>query len=348
MSYVLAPVLAGGILLVVSGCEPAAKESPQSVFPSIQTKIVAVQEMEIPLQVEVTGLVAAKTKATLASKILGIVEKVQVREGHAVEQNQVLVVLEGRDLQADLAKAEAELENAKIQLARMERLHAEDSVAQQEFDIAKRNFKVAKARKEETLARLSYTRIKAPFSGLITERLIEPGEITSPGQPLLKLEDPSSLRLEVTVAESDLQVLRQGDSLMVVIDALDQTRFTSPLSGTITDIVPAGDPATHSFLVKVGLPKVPGLRSGMFGRALFTRERVKTLVVPRESLVLRDELTGVFVLGPNRVVHLRWIKTGESFDNMVEVLSGLTQGEQILAVGSKGVDGARVLEESGG
>ena len=84
----------------------------------------------------------------------------------------------------------------------------------------------------------------------------------------------------------------------------------------------------------------------MFGRALFTREPIKTLVIPRESLVSRHELAGVFVLGSDGLVHLRWIKTGRSFDTMVEVLSGLTQGERILADGSKGLDGARVLEES--
>jgi len=204
MRSVLVSILVLGIFVLASGCEPTGKDSPQSAPPTIQGEMVEVKEIEFPLQIEVTGLVAAKTKATLASKIQGIVEEVRVREGNIVERNQVLVVLEGRDLKAELAKAEAELENAKIQLARMDRLHAEDSVAQQEFDNAKRTFKVAKARKDATAARLSYTRIKAPFTGMITERLIEPGEFTSPGQSLLKLEDPSSLRLEVTVAESDV------------------------------------------------------------------------------------------------------------------------------------------------
>ncbi len=346
MRSVLVSILALGIFVLTSGCEQTEKDSPQSAPPTIQGKIVEVKNIEFPVQIEVTGLVTAKTKATLASKIQGIVEEVRVREGNIVERNQVLVVLEGRDLKADLARAEAELENAKTQLSRMERLHAEDSVAQQEFDNAKRTFKVAKARKEATVARLSYTRIKAPFSGLITERLIEPGEFTSPGQPLLKLEDPSSLRLDITVAESDIPTLRQGDSLKVLIDALAQTGSKGHLSGTITKIVPAGDPATHTFLVKVGLPKVAGLRSGMFGRALFTRERIHTLVVPQESLVSRDELMGVFVLQTDQIARLRWIKTGRSFDTLVEVLSGLTQGERILAAGSQGIDGARVLEES--
>jgi len=336
-------LLIGALPILLSGCEQTEQQSQQSVSPPIKGEIVEVKEMEFPLQVEVTGLVAAKTKATLASKIPSIVEEVRAREGRTVEQNQVLVVLEGHDLKADLAKAEAELENAKIQLARMERLHAEDSVAQQEFDNAKRTFKVAKARKDATAARLSYTRIKSPFTGLITERLIEPGEFTSPGQPLLKLEDPSSLQLEVTVAESDMQALRQGDVLLVIIDALASSETKSHLSGTITKIVPAGDPSTHTFLAKVGLPRVSGLRSGMFGRAVFMRGPVKTLVIPQKSLVSRHELTGVFVLGSDGLVHLRWIKTGRLFDKMVEVLSGLTQGERILAVGSKGIDGAKVL-----
>ncbi len=346
MIHVIISVLVAGNLLIASGCEQAEKASLPSAHSVVQGKTVEVQETEFPLRVEATGIVAAKTKATLASKIQGIVEEVRVREGDIVERNQVLVVLEGRDLKAELARAQAELDNAAIQLARMKRLHAEDSVAQQEFDNAQRNFKVAKARKEATLARLSYTKVKAPFRGLVTERLIEPGEFTSPGQPLLKLEDPSSLQLEVTVPESDVQALREGDGLSVIIDALARTGTDTRLAGTITKIVPAGDPATHTFLVKVALPTLPGLRSGMFGRALFAREHVKTLVVPHDSLVSRHELTGVFVLGVDGLLHLRWIKTGRSFDSMVEVLSGLTQGERILAVGSEGIDGAKVLEES--
>lgn len=345
MIHIMMSVLVTGNLLIASGCEQAEKASPPSVHPVVQGKTVEVKEMEFPLRVEATGIVAAKTKATLASKIQGIVEEVRVREGEIVEQHQVLVVLEGRDLKAELARAQAELDNAAIQFARMKRLHAENSVAQQEFDNAKRNFKVATARKEATLARLSYTKIKAPFRGLVTERLIEPGEFTSPGQPLLKLEDPSSMQLEVTVPESDVQVLRQGMTLSVIIDALARTGTDTHLSGTVAKIVPTGDPATHTFLVKVALPTLPGLRSGMFGRALFEREHVKTLVIPHDSLVSRHELTGVFVLGLDGFLHLRWIKTGRSFDSIVEVLSGLTQGEQVLAVGSQGVEGARVVEE---
>lgn len=334
-------------LLTISGCEPAEKTPlPSHTPPSIHGEIIEVQEMVFPLHTEATGVVTAKTKAFLASKIPGLVNEVRGREGDRVARNQVLVILEGRDLQAEAAQAEAELENAKIQLARMERLHAEDSVAQQELDNARRNFRVARARKEATQARLSYTSIKAPFAGLITERLIEPGEVTSPGQPLLKIEDPSSLQLEVTVSESDVQTLRQGDMLMVTIDALTRTRPTGHLSGTITNIVPTGDPATHTVLVKVGLPTVSGLRSGMFGRAVFAREQIKTLAVPQESLVLRDDLSGVFVIDDNQVAHLRWIKTGRRFDGNVEVLSGLAGGERILASARHGVDEATVIPTS--
>jgi RND family efflux transporter MFP subunit len=304
----------------------------------IQATVIGVRTAQIPVRIEVTGRVVAVTQATLASKVQGMVEEVLVREGSVVSKGQVLILLDSRDLRAELARAEAEFENARLQLNRMEGLFAEDAVSKQELENAIRAFKVAEAAKKAVLAQLSYTVIRAPFAGVITEKKVEAGELASPGQPLLRVEDPRQLRLEATVAERDLKAISRGDKIPVIIDALDST----PLQGVVAQILPSGDPETHTFLVKVDLPKTDGLKSGMFGRMLLDKGLSDTMVILRSALVERGELTGVYVVGPDTVAHLRWVKIGRTVGNEVEVLSGLNIGERVLADAAKGVEGARV------
>lgn len=344
-----------GLLLALTAC--GREEAPPALPPapiSIQAPVVPVVMATVPVRVEVTGVVTAASQATLSSKIQGTVQEVRVREGSTVAKGQTLVLLDNRDLQAALAGAEADLENARAHLARMQRLYTQESVAKQELDNASRAFKVAEARREAALAQLSYTVIKAPFEGVISEKLVEAGELASPGQPLLKLEDHRHLRLEVTVAEGDLKAVAVGDQLPVIIDALG----SAPLQARVSKILPAGDPRTHTFLVKIDLPPTTGLKSGMFGRLQLEKGSSQTLVIPRSALIERGKLTGVFVVGEDGVVRLRWIKAGRRIparvaavsgapdapliDEQAEVLSGLNDGERILADATKGVDGARV------
>lgn len=327
---------------LASGCGPREDTPASGPLPGTAAPIIAstdlVQTVEFPLVVEVTGQVTAVSQAVLSSKIQGLVREVRVREGSAVKKGDVLVVLDSRDLEAELARTEAELENTKAHLARMNRLYEQESVAKQELENATRAFKVAVAGKRAAAAQLSYTLVKAPFDGVITEKRIEAGELAASGQPMLKIEDPARMRLEVTVAEGDLKAIHMGDKVEVLIDALGE----QPISGAIALILPAGDPATHTFLVKVDLPPTPGVRSGMFGRLRFEKGRTPTLIVEKSSVFERGQRTGVFVVGEDQLARLRWVKLGRTRGSQVEVLSGLTAGEQILADASRGVDGVRV------
>jgi RND family efflux transporter MFP subunit len=305
--------------------------------------VIGVHSATIPLRVEVTGQVTPVAQALLSSKLQGTVQDLRVREGTAVSKGQVLVKLDNRDLTASLARADAELENARLHLDRMRRLFREESVAKQELDEAARAFKVAKAGRQAVLAQLSYTILRAPFDAVVTEKRIETGELASSGQPLLRVEDPRNLRLEATVAEGDLKALTPGDRIPVIIDALDGRS----LVGTVAQILPTGDPSTHTFLVKVALPQTEGLKTGMFGRMQFEKGQRHPLVVPKSAVIERDNLTGVFVVGTDGMARLRWIKIGGSFDQQVEVLSGLHVDDRILAEGEAGIDGARVETVTG-
>ena len=329
-------------VLLLAGC--GSKEEPTTTVVSaapqktIQAVVVETKSTSVPIRVEVTGQVAPIFQATLSSRIQGTIDKLLVREGSRVSKGQLLIQLDSRDLQADLARAHAEVENAKAHLDRMNQLYAQDAVSKQEMENATRAYRVAEANRRAVEAQLSYTMVRAPFEGVITEKKVEAGELASPGQPLLKMEDPQRLRLEATVAEGDLKSVSRGDKIPVAIDALGG----QALAGLVSQILPAGDPQTHTFMVKVDLPRTVGLKTGMFGRFQLDTGATQTMLVPSTAVVERGELTSLFVVGEDRIARLRWVKLGRRFEQQVEILSGLNIGERVLVDGSRGVDGAAV------
>ncbi len=329
-------------ILLLAGCgckeEPATTVVSAAPQKTIQAAVVEVKSTSVPIRVEVTGQVAPIFQATLSSRIQGTIDKLLVREGTQVSKGQLLIQLDSRDLQADLARANAEVENAKPHLDRMNQLYAQDAVSKQEMENATRAYRVAEANRKAVKAQLSYTLVRAPFDGVITEKKVEAGELASPGQPLLKMEDPWRLRLEATVAEGDLKSVSRGDKIPVVIDALGGQALT----GIVSQILPAGDPQTHTFTVKVDLPSTAGLNAGMFGRFQLDKGATQTILVPSTAAVERGELTSLFVVGGDRIARLRWVKLGRRFDKHVEILSGINEGERVLTDGSQGVDGAAV------
>ncbi|MDH5668506.1 MAG: efflux RND transporter periplasmic adaptor subunit [Nitrospira sp.] len=340
MTKPLAQVFFAILLLV--GCdskEGTERPEPSSAHPvSIQAEILEVTHTSVPIRIEVTGQVTATFQAVLSSRIQGSIDRLMVREGITVTKGQTLVRLDNRDVEADLARAAADVENTKAHLARMSQLYDRDAVSKQEMENATRAFKVAEASHKAVLAQLSYTVVKAPFDGVITEKLVETGELASPGQPLLRMENPRRLRLEAVVAERDLKAVSPGDKIPVIIDALEGLT----LDGVVGKILPVGDSQTHTFTVRVDIPPTPGLKTGMFGRLQLDKGMSTTILVPETAVIQRGEIVSVFAVGQNRVARLRWVKVGRRIDHQVEILSGLNVGESVLLDASHGIDGASV------
>jgi RND family efflux transporter MFP subunit len=330
------------LLVVTAGCGSKEETTVPAVSAASQTAIQAavleVKASDVPIRVEVTGQVATLYQATLSSRIQGTIEKVLVVEGAPVKKGQTLIELDRRDLEAELARSVAELDNAKGHLERIKALYGTDAVSKEEMENATRTFKVSEANRRAVLAQLSYTLVRAPFDGVITEKKVEAGELASPGQTLLKMEDPSHLRLEATVAESDLKAIARGDRIRVVIDALPGQSLT----GVVSQILPAGDPQTHTFTVKVDLPQTSGLKTGMFGRLHLDTGVRRTILLPAAAVIERGELTSVFVVDADRIARLRWVRVGRRFNQQAEILSGINEGERVLADAARGADGAVV------
>jgi RND family efflux transporter MFP subunit len=245
---------------------------------------------------------------------------------------------------------------AESTLKRYQNLYEKKSVSPQEFDEVKARQQAARARRDmaqagqgqaqaalaEARTSLDYTRIRAPFDGVVTEKKADTGTLASPGMTIFTVEDVRRYRLEATVNENDLRYVRTGQQVSVVIDALDNTG----LEGKVVQIVPAADSASRSFLVKIELPTDLQLRSGLFGRAQFSRGQRQALLIPRSAVVERGQLQGVFVLDQNRVASLRYVTVGKSSGSDIEVLAGLQSGERLVVKpGELDLNGKRVEAE---
>lgn len=228
-----------------------------------------------------TGVVVPDRSVTLAAKIVGRVNTVNVEEGDRVDAGKILVDIADAELRANLAGAEARVRMEEVNWAHQEKLavrvrnlREQGTVSEENLDDA--NFKVAageqmvaNARAEAARARamLDETKIRAPFSGIIIRKMVESGDVTAPGEPLLVLEDHSTLKFRTSVKEQDITRIDKGQMITVTIDALDDLA----LEATVTKIIPSGNLSTHEFIVEATLPQQEKLYPGMFGKAEFIR-----------------------------------------------------------------------------
>jgi RND family efflux transporter MFP subunit len=199
--------------------------------------------------------------------------------------------------------------------------------------------RIAQTAEEQNSAgiQLGYASLTAPFAGVIVVRNTEPGNLATPGAPLLTLEQEGAYRLEVEVAESNLSKVRTGEEASVQLDSQE-----APLSGRVSEIVPAIDSSSHTFMVKVDLPASSQIHSGLFGRARFPMGARKTLAAPAAAVVQRGQMQWVFVV-ENQTARARIVTVGDRTKDQVELLSGLAAGEQIVAPAPPTLaDGARL------
>jgi RND family efflux transporter MFP subunit len=216
-----------------------------------------------------------------------------------------------------LVAAEADLALAVSTLKRIQYLYEQKIVSQQEFDevkarqeanlarrdVAQAGQSQARAAVKQAVASLDYTRIRAPFDGIVTHKKTDRGTLASPGTPIFTIEDTRRYRLEVAVNESDVRYAQIGEEISIGIEALDNTE----LKGKVVQMVPAADTASRAFLVKIELPGDARLRSGLFGRAEFSRGTQEALLIPRSAVVERGQLQGVFVLDQHKIASLRYV-----------------------------------------
>jgi RND family efflux transporter MFP subunit len=340
-----------------------ADPSPTTQRPPAHTATVKVRTQTE--WYEAVGTVRPRTESKIEAQVTAQVRDVRVRPGASVAGGALLVTLDDRQYRSRLdqareglktaqagrrqaeqavAAAQAAFTQAEAAFGRTRKYLEAQAATAQDMEQAEAAYHQAEAglkRSQEALSgsaagirqaeevvreaeiALGYTRIRAPEAGTLLRRMVEPGDMALPGKPLLVLQTAGTHRMEAHVREGLISAAAPGSRLPVIIGTLDQTA-----EAVVEEVVPYADPATRTFLVKAGLPPLPGLYPGMFGKLRVPVRKTRVVVIPERALRRVGQLELVRVQTDGRWAD-RFVKTGKPVGDDLEVLSGLSGGETI-------------------
>lgn len=271
----------------------------------------------------------------------GRIVELGVFEGDLVAQGDLLVQLEDDLLRAQLDKAGATKEQKELDLERQEGLRKKRAVSEDDLAQARTALTVAQAEERLLQSRLAFTRIRAPFAGVITERHVEPGDFVAKNSHLLTLADPASLVAQVYASELVLPLLGLGDPVGLRIDALGANRF----EGKILRIHPALSKTSRQAIVEVTIDPIPdGARAGQFVRATLSTTAVERLLVPFRAVRRDREGELLWLLSDTGKVERRPVRTGLRITDRIEILEGLEPGEQVVTRGFLGLAEGKAVQ----
>ena len=338
---------------------PVPRETTAETLGTVRARTTAAVAPQV--MGRLTGVAVSEGSVVAAGALLATIDDTTVRaqlssaEGAVAEAEAAV-----EDVDRAISQAEAGKALAEKTYERFRKLLDGKVVTQQEFDEvelrrtvavkdleraqqkrAQMSAKIAQARGQADAAKamLAWTRVIAPFAGIIVEKRADPGSMAVPGVPLFVLEDPHHHRIETFVSETYLPLLRKGTPVQVVLDADPG----NPFSAVVTEIVPAIDPASRTFTVKADLP-AGRARSGQSGKVRFAAGKGTVLAVPTRAITRAGGSDGVFTIGArDNVARLSMITVGAEFGDRVEVLSGIEAGDRVaLSPIDRLSDGARV------
>jgi membrane fusion protein, multidrug efflux system len=328
------------LTVALTACSRAPTPPPQESLPTADVRVVTVQSSTHHASEDVVGTVRPRLRASIEARIQGRITRFHAVTGMPVQEGDVLVELETPELRARVEQANAHLIQAEQDLKRFSALLDQQAVTRAEFDAVHARHTVAQAAASEAAATLEHARILAPFTGVVSRKFADLGDLASPGRPLLELDDPQQLRFEAHVPESLFDRIQPDATFPVRIDTLDAT-----LTATVAEIAPAADPASRTSLVKLDLPNTPGLRPGQFGRLLVPTADRAALRVPASAVVQRGQLEFVFVVHQNHA-QLRLVKTGKRSNHEIEIVSGIQPGETIVVTNPESLQDGQPLAGS--
>jgi RND family efflux transporter MFP subunit len=351
---------------------------------TIKTVLATAKQASSKNYYKAVGTVRAKTTSTLSSKLMGTVKAVNVREGDVIKTGQELISIDARQVAAQLSQVKALMEEAKraesaaisakdaaqagadlAQAAykRYLKLIADNAVSKQDFDgveartrqadaalkQAEAGLEAARQRVRETEAAVESADVSrkdaavmAPYDGIVTAKMVEPGDLAAPGTPLLVIEKAGGLEVDVVIPEAHIQAIKQDQELDIIIPDMQE----KALKGLVRAIVPAADPQSRSFIIKVELPFSEGIRSGIFARVNIPLSDESMLMIPSSAVVSQGQLTGVFAVDEKGEVRYRLIRTGRKTNGSIEVISGLNDGTRYVVSPPPGLKDGMKAEAS--
>ena len=329
-----------------AGAEPSKMRLPTQL----------VRMADIPDVDSEPGSVVSDDRIDVSSRVVGFIKKLDVREGEKVKKGDILVQIDPSDVDDAIRQGEAGVAAAKTDLADAEhdeKMYSKGATqgwasadaqrkTQVRREIAQTSLNKAEAALASAQAQRSYTTIASPVDGVVVARYKHSGDMAVTGVPILTIESRQILLFKVFVPESNVGRMTRGMAACVRIDALRG----DAIQGTVQRIIPSGDPITRRYEVDVALPASPDMLPGMFGRAEFVLGSSPALAIPKQIVVRRGGLDGVFAVDDKSTARFRWLRLGREWKGLVEVTSGLSDGERILSQVDDTVrDGAVILTE---
>ncbi|MDH6303704.1 RND family efflux transporter MFP subunit [Parabacteroides sp. PF5-5] len=349
-------VLGLAAISIISSCSSAGEQKEKS-------QVAVNVEAYYPTQSTnegfyLSGEITARQTASISTRMMGYINKIYVKPGNKVSAGQQLVSISSDEIQAKKAQiqamiteAEAAAKNAERDYERFKTLHAQNSVSDKELENValqhtsmQAKVQMAHQQMNEVNALLTYTNIRAPFSGTITQKLMDEGSMANPGMPILMMEQSGELQIIASVPESYIPYVKVGDMAQIEVKSLGTT-----IPGKVSELSPSAYRTGGQYAMKLAIDTKDkeNIHSGMYVNILIpnkVKEDIASrIMIDKNSLVYRDQLTGVYVVDDRNQANLRWVRLGKIAGNQIEVLSGLNQNDKVvLSAESKLYNGVKV------
>lgn len=312
--------------------------STQLIAQENKLEVVSATYHQVDQKFVVDGVVEAIKQATMSAQTSGQVLEVNFDADDFVKKGDILVRFKSVQQEASLGQSEAQLAEISAMLKaaqkeynRIQELYTKQSVSAAQLDKAKADLEVAQARLEATKAGISqsaeqvgYTVVRAPYSGIVLERRIEPGEIASPGSPIMTGFSLDTLRVVATVPQNSITAIRKYLNAQIMLNEEQRFESNKLIIGHVAD------PKTHTFKVRIDLPpNTPNAYPGMLAKVAFVTGQTKRLMVPNSAVAYRGEVHAVYTVDEKNKVAMRYVRLGDVDKGMVEILAGLEPQEKI-------------------
>lgn len=332
-------LLAFGAFLLACSAKEEDKTIKENAVP-VTLGSASVQSAD---HVTASGQVTSKETAVISTRVMGFVTGFKVKVGDKVQKGQLLVTISNGDIlakhaqaQAMMTEAEAALKDAQKDYERFEELYKQKSASTKEFENTTLHYNSIKAKaeaarqmKNEADAMLTYTNLTAPFSGTVTQRNLDEGSMTNPGMPILMVEQGGLYEVRASVSESDIARVKAGMTAELTIQSIRKK-----LSGKVLEVSTSSQYSGGQYLIKISIPNEAELFSGMYVNVSIPVAKVKAvtnnILVPAAALVFKDQLTGIYTISQSSTALLHWVKTGKTYGDQVEILSGLSADERFI------------------
>ncbi len=312
-------------VLFLPGCKGHDEQKKSDIQPlaTVTVDVAEVTKGMVRSRIEVVGTIAAVEKASISARIAGQIIELPVVLGSRVQKGEVLLKISAGEISAKVLQAEAQLSQARRNLVREKKLQKQGASTQETVKSLKDVTRIAEAAYKEAQTMLDYTIITAPFSGTITNKIANIGDIASPGKALLQMENSERLQVVAEVPEALLLKVSEGDDLSIEIPSAKMS-----LTGRVAEVAPAANPVSRTAPVKIDIESGPDLRVGQFARIALEGSGESTVLLSKAAVLKKGQLEIVFVVDTSdKTARMRLIRTGAIYNDTVEIISGLDPGE---------------------